>query len=56
MGAITISAIIRATVFAVWSAKARFQQDLERSLTKIEAAVLEEESLVGEPTPSNKIK
>ena len=39
MEAITISSILGASAFAVWFAKARFQPEIERSLTKIEAAV-----------------
>ena len=38
MEAITISSILGASVFAVWFAKTRFQPEVERSLTKIEAA------------------
>ncbi len=39
MEAITISSILGASAFAVWFVKARFQPEIERSLTKIEPAV-----------------
>jgi hypothetical protein len=44
--AITISAIIGASAFAVWFARARFQPEIERSLTKIEAAAPKEETIL----------
>ena len=37
MEAITISSILGASAFAVWFIKARFQPEIEKSLTKIEA-------------------
>ena len=46
MEAITISSILVASLFAVWFVKARFQPEIERSLTKIEAAAPEEETIV----------
>ena len=46
MEAITIGSIIGASAFAVWFAKARFQPEIERSLTKIEAAAPEEEETI----------
>jgi hypothetical protein len=53
--AITISAIIGASAFAVVFAKARFQPEIETSLTKIESATLEEETIVTNRRPGNKI-
>jgi hypothetical protein len=46
MEAITIGSIIGASALAVWFAKASFQPEIERSLTKIEAAAPEEETIV----------
>ncbi len=48
MEAITISSILGASLFAVWFAKTRFQPEVERSLTKIEAAAAaaKEETIV----------
>ena len=48
MEAITIGSIIGASAFAVWFVKARFQPEIERSLTKIEPALAapEEETIV----------
>ena len=43
MEAITISSILGASAFAVWFVKARFQPEIERSLTKIEPAVAAKE-------------
>ena len=48
MEAITISSIIGASAFAVWFVKARFQPEIERNLTKIEAATPAEEMIVAE--------
>jgi hypothetical protein len=53
--AITISAIIGASAFAVWFAKIRFQPEIERNLTKIEAAVPEEETISTKRRLNNKI-
>lgn len=54
MEAITISSILGASAFAVWFVKARFQPEIERSLTKIEAAVAaKEETIVTKQRPSN---
>jgi hypothetical protein len=52
--AITISSIMGASAFAVWFAKARFQPEIERSLTKIEAAAPEEGRVVAENRLSSK--
>ena len=46
MEAITISSIIGASAFAVWFVKARLQPEIERNLTKIDAAAPEEETIV----------
>ncbi|HEX6252587.1 MAG TPA: hypothetical protein VFZ55_00055 [Nitrososphaera sp.] len=54
MEAITISSIVGASAFAVWFAKARFQPEIERSLTRIEAAAPEKETVVADHRPSNK--
>jgi hypothetical protein len=43
--AITLSAIIGASAFAVWFARARFQPEIERSLTKIEATGPKQETI-----------
>ena len=52
--AITISSILGASAFAVWFAKTRFQPEIERSLTKIEAAVAaKEETIVTKQRLSN---
>jgi hypothetical protein len=54
MEAITISSILGASAFAVWFAKTRFQPEIERSLTKIEAAVAaKEETIVTKQKLSN---
>lgn len=54
MEAITISSILGASAFAVWFVKARFQPEIERSLTKIEAAVAaKEETIVTNQRLSN---
>jgi hypothetical protein len=54
MEAITISSILGASAFAVWFAKTRFQPEIERSLTKIEAAVAaKEETIVTKQRLSN---
>ena len=55
MEAITISSILGASAFAVWFVKARFQPEIERSLTKIEAAavVAKEETIVTKHRLSN---
>jgi hypothetical protein len=55
MKAITISSIVGPIAFAVWFAKPRFQPEIERNLTKIEAAATEEETIVGKHRLSNKI-
>lgn len=54
MEAITISSIVGASAFAVWFAKARFQPEIERSLTRIEAVAPEKETVVADHRPSNK--
>ena len=46
MEAITIASIMGASAIAVWFAKARFQPEIERTLTKIEAAAPAEETMV----------
>lgn len=46
MEAITISSILGASAFAVWFVKARFQPEIERSLTKIEPAVAAKEGTI----------
>jgi hypothetical protein len=53
--AITISAILGGSAFAVWFAKSRFQPEIERSLTRIEAAAQEKETIVAKRGTSNKI-
>jgi hypothetical protein len=55
MEAITISSILGASAFAVWFAKTRFQPEVERSLTKIEAAAsaAKEETIVTKHRLSN---
>lgn len=54
MEAITISSILGASAFAVWFVKARFQPEIERSLTNIEAAVAaKEETIVTKQRLSN---
>ena len=54
MEAITISSILGARAFAVWFVKARFQPEIERSLTKIEPAVsAKEETIVTKQRLSN---
>jgi len=54
MEAITISSILGASAFAVWFVKARFQPEIERNLTKIEAAASEKETVVAERRINNK--
>ena len=46
MEAITISSILGASAFAVWFIKASFQPEIEKSLTKIEAAVAAKEETI----------
>jgi hypothetical protein len=53
--AITISSILGGSAFAVWFAKSKFQQEIERNL-KIEAAEQEKEAIVAKDGSSNKIK
>ena len=54
MEAITISSILGASAFAVWFIKARFQPEIEKSLTKIEATVAaKEETTVTKQRLSN---
>ena len=55
MEAISISSILGASAFAVWFVKARFQPEIERSLTKIEPAVAaaKEETIVTKQRLSN---
>ena len=54
MEAITISSILGASAFAVWFVKARFQPEIERSLTKIEQTVAaKEETIVTKQRLSN---
>lgn len=55
MEAITISSILGASAFAVWFVKARFQPEIERSLTNIEPAVAaaKEETIVTKQRLSN---
>ena len=54
MEAITISSILGASAFAVWFVKARFQPEIEKSLTKIEAVVAaKEETIVTKQRLSN---
>jgi hypothetical protein len=54
MEAITISSILGASAFAVWFVKARFQPEIERSLTKFEAAAAaKEETIVTKHRLSN---
>jgi hypothetical protein len=52
--AITISSIVGVSAFAVWFAKAKFQPEIERNLTKIEAAASEKETVVAERRLNNK--
>jgi hypothetical protein len=54
--AITISAILGGSAFAVWFAKSRFQPEIERSLIRIEEAAQEKETIVAKRGTSNKIK
>jgi hypothetical protein len=54
MEPITISSIIGASAFAVWFSKVRFQPEIERNLTKIEAATSEKETVVAEHRLNNK--
>jgi hypothetical protein len=44
--AITISAILGGSAFAVWFAKSRFQPEIERTLIRIEDAAQEKETIV----------
>jgi hypothetical protein len=44
--AITISAILGGSAFAVWFAKSKFQPEIERSLIKTEAAAAEEKETI----------
>jgi hypothetical protein len=53
MEAITISSIVGVSAFAVWFAKAKFQPEIERNLTKIEAAASEKETVVAERRLNN---
>ena len=53
--AITISAILGGSAFAVWFAKSRFQPEIERSLIRIEAAAQDKETIVAKGGTSNKI-
>jgi hypothetical protein len=55
MEAITISSILGASTFAVWFAKTRFQAEIERGMTKIEAAAaaVKEETIVAKHRLSN---
>ncbi|MDQ3884685.1 MAG: hypothetical protein M3239_04490 [Thermoproteota archaeon] len=53
--AITLSAIIGASAFAVWFARARFQPEIERSLTKIESAGPKQETIYTKKRLNNKI-
>jgi hypothetical protein len=46
MEAITISSILGASALAVWFVRSRFQPEIGRSLTKIEAAAAKEETTV----------
>lgn len=55
MEAITISSVVGASAFAVWFAKTRFQPEIERGLTKIEAAAPEEETIAAKHRLSNKV-
>jgi hypothetical protein len=52
--AITISAILGSSAFAVWFAKSRFQPEIERTLIKTEAAAEEKETIVAKRGKSNK--
>jgi hypothetical protein len=54
--AITISAILGGSAFAVWFAKSRFQPEIERSLIRIEESAQEKETIVAKRGTSNKIK
>jgi hypothetical protein len=54
MEAITISSIVGVSAFAVWFAKAKFQPEIERNLTKIESAASEKETVVAERRINNK--
>jgi hypothetical protein len=53
--AITLSGIIGASAFAVLFARARFQPEIERSLTMTEAAGSKEETIFTKKTPNKKI-
>ena len=55
MEAITISSILGASAFAFLFVKARFQPEIERSLTKIEPAVVaaKDETIVTKQRLSN---
>jgi hypothetical protein len=53
--AITVSAIMGASAFAIWYARARFQPEIERSMTKIEAAGPKEETILTKKRLNNKI-
>ena len=52
--AITISAILGGSAFAVWFAKSRFQPEIERSLIKAEVATEEKETVVAKRGRSNR--
>ena len=53
--AITISGIIGASAFAVLFARARFQPEIERSLSKIEAAGPRQETIFTKKRPNKKL-
>jgi hypothetical protein len=54
--AITISAILGGSAFAVWFAKSRFQPEIERSLIRTEEATQEKETIVAKRGTNNKIR
>ena len=51
---LTLSTIIGAGGLAVWFAKAKFQPEIERRLTKIEGAPSTEEATIAKHMVSNK--
>ena len=53
--AITIGVILGGSAFAVWFAKSRFQPEIERNLSRIEAVAQKEETIVAKRGKSNNI-
>jgi len=53
--AITIGVILGGSASAVWFAKSRFQPEIERNLSRIEAAAQKEEAIVAKRGKNNNI-